>query len=121
MQKELSLSPCPESPNCVSSQSQDPDQYVKPFPYSGTIENSKARLLALFKSFPRTHVTSNTENYLHIEMTSFLFRFIDDVEFLFDEEQKLIHVRSASRTGYWDLGVNRKRIEALRKKFLQSA
>ena len=116
-----SLSPCPESPNCVSSQSQNPEQYVEPFPYSGTVTDAKAKLHSLFKEYPRTHIVSDTDTYLHVEVSSFLFRFIDDVEFLFDDEQKLIHVRSASRTGYWDVGVNRKRIEALHKKFLGPA
>lgn len=121
MQEQPSLAPCPNSPNCVSSLSQDPEQYVDPFSYSGSVTDAKAKLHSLFKESPRTHVVTNTDTYLHVEISSFLFRFVDDVEFLFDEEQKLIHVRSASRTGYWDVGVNRKRIEALHKKFLSPA
>jgi uncharacterized protein (DUF1499 family) len=54
------------------------------------------------------------ETYLHYEFTSLLLRFVDDVEFLFDDETKTIHFRSASRTGYGDLGVNRKRMEQVR-------
>ena len=54
------------------------------------------------------------EAYLHYEATSLLLRFVDDVEFLFDNETKIIHFRSASRTGYGDLGVNRKRMEQVR-------
>ncbi len=51
---------------------------------------------------------------MHYEFTSFLLRFVDDVEFLFDDETKTIHFRSASRTGYGDLGANRRRMEEIR-------
>jgi uncharacterized protein (DUF1499 family) len=57
------------------------------------------------------------ENSVHAESVSALFRFVDDVEFFFDDHQKVIHVKSASRTGYYDLGVNRRRIEIVRKRF----
>ena len=60
------------------------------------------------------------ESYLHYEFTSLLLRFVDDVEFLFDDEAKTIHFRSASRTGYGDLGVNRKRMEQVRALVEQS-
>ena len=117
MSEGLSLPPCPDSPNCVSSQSQNPEHYVKPFLFSGTVTEAKAKLRSLLENQPRTRIVVDQAIYLHIEITSYLFGFIDDVEFAFNDEQKLIHVRSASRTGYWDLGVNRKRIEALRAKF----
>lgn len=119
MQETDSLAPCPDSPNCVSSQSLDTKHYIEPFSYSGTLAESKSKLRALFKDQPRTRIVADTDTYLHIEISSLVFRFIDDVEFLIDDEQKLIHLRSASRTGYWDLGVNRKRMEALRTQFLQ--
>jgi len=56
-------------------------------------------------------------SYLHAETRSFLFRFVDDVEFMMDTDSRVIHVRSASRTGYSDLGVNRRRVERLRRAF----
>ena len=59
------------------------------------------------------------EDYIHAEFVSYFFKFVDDVEFYFDPAQKLIQVRSASRTGYSDLGVNRRRIEAIREQFDQ--
>jgi uncharacterized protein (DUF1499 family) len=58
-------------------------------------------------------------NYIHAEFVSAIFRFVDDVEFLFDDHQKVIQVKSASRVGYYDLGVNRRRIEKIRKQFDQ--
>jgi uncharacterized protein (DUF1499 family) len=66
-------------------------------------------------SLPRTKLVEADETYLHFECTSLLLRFVDDVEFLFDDETKTIHFRSASRIGYGDLGVNRRRMEDIRK------
>ncbi|WP_447971061.1 DUF1499 domain-containing protein [Nitrospira sp. M1] len=119
MQNTTSLPPCPDSPNCVSSQSANPEQYIEPFSYSGTPTDAKAKLHALFKNSPRSRIVVDTATSLRVEITSLIFRFIDDVEFLIDDEHKLIHLRSASRTGYWDLGVNRKRMETLRIQFQQ--
>ena len=73
--------------------------------------------MKIIASLPRTQVVSHTNEYIHAECTSLIFRFVDDVEFLLDEEKYLIHVRSASRVGYSDLGVNRKRIETIRQQF----
>ena len=115
---EGKLSPCPESPNCVSSQSSDPSHFVEPLAYSDTQPTAKMRLVKIIQSMPRSQIISTTDNYIHVEFTSLIFRFVDDVEFLFDGEQKLIHVRSASRVGYSDLGANRNRVEAIRQKFL---
>jgi len=79
------------------------------------------RLLAIVRSLPRTDVVTRTESYLHVEFTSFLFRFVDDVEFLVDDNAKVIHVRSASRLGKSDLGVNGQRIEKIRKRWQETA
>ena len=57
------------------------------------------------------------ERYIHTEFTSAFFRFVDDVEFLLDDGTRTIHVRSASRVGYSDFGVNRRRVEELRSRF----
>lgn len=111
------LSPCPDSPNCVSSQSSDPSHFVEPLSYVDSRTEAKSRLLKMIESMPRTQIVSNTDNYIHAEFTSLIFRFVDDVEFLFDGENNLIHVRSASRVGFSDLGMNRKRIEAFRQRF----
>ncbi|UCE64058.1 MAG: DUF1499 domain-containing protein [Nitrospirota bacterium] len=113
------FSPCPDSPNCVSSQSPDPSHFVEPLSYTDSQTDAKARLLKLIESMPRTQIISNTDNYIHAEFTSLIFRFVDDVEFLFDPDQNLIQVRSGSRVGYSDLGMNRKRIEAIRQQFRQ--
>jgi uncharacterized protein (DUF1499 family) len=66
---------------------------------------------------PRVRIVSEHPGYLRAEFTTFIFRFVDDVEFLWDENEKVLHIRSASRCGYFDLGVNRRRMEKLRREF----
>jgi uncharacterized protein (DUF1499 family) len=114
------LAPCPSSPNCVSSQSSDKEHAVEPLRYSTTLQEAKARLETIIQGMPRTEIVTETGNYLHAEFTSLIFRFVDDVEFFLDDAAKLIHVRSASRLGKSDLGVNRKRIEAIREAWEKS-
>ncbi len=69
---------------------------------------------AIIGGLPRTKLIEEEDGYLHYEFTSLLLRFVDDVEFLFDEGSKAIHFRSASRVGYGDFGVNRRRVEDIR-------
>jgi uncharacterized protein (DUF1499 family) len=109
------LVPCPSSPNCVSTKAEDEDHAIAPFRYQKTRPEAKEALKAIIRSLPRTKLAEEDETYLHYEFTSLLLRFVDDVEFLFDDETKMIHFRSASRTGYGDLGVNRRRMEDIRK------
>ncbi|MEK6744079.1 MAG: DUF1499 domain-containing protein [Nitrospirota bacterium] len=108
------LAPCPASPNCVSSQSSDKDHAVEAIPFSGTPAEAMAKLKVVLSAMPRVTIVTATETYLHAEFTSALFRFVDDVEFCLDESTRTVHLRSASRVGSSDLGVNRKRIENLR-------
>jgi uncharacterized protein (DUF1499 family) len=75
---------------------------------------TKQVLKAAIATLPRTKLVEEGDRYLHYEFTSLLFRFVDDVEFLFDDETKTVHFRSASRTGYGDFGVNRRRMEQIR-------
>jgi uncharacterized protein (DUF1499 family) len=112
------LSPCPKSPNCVSSLSEDKSHQVDPLTYSATLEEAREKLISVIKSLKRSEIVTAENNYIHATFTSFLFRFVDDVEFSFDDETKVINVRSASRTGYSDLGVNRRRVEEIRKRFI---
>jgi len=114
------LAPCPSSPNCVSSQSSDDAHRIAPLTYSGRATDAMKKLTAIVQTFPRTSVITVSDSYLHAEFTSALFRFVDDVEFLVDNTAKVIHVRSASRMGYSDLGVNRKRIEQIRLSWLEN-
>ena len=108
------LAPCPASPNCVSTQAQDESHSIAPIRYRKSRVEAKEGLKEVIRSFPRTNLVEEDESYLHYEFTSLLLRFVDDVEFVFDDETKTIHFRSASRTGYGDLGVNRARMEQVR-------
>jgi uncharacterized protein (DUF1499 family) len=114
---EGKLAPCPNTPNCVSTQADDDAHRMDPIPFDGDAEEAMARLKAVLAARPRTTVISADGNYLRAECVSLLFRFVDDVEFLVDPEAKVIHFRSASRVGRSDLGVNRKRMEEIRKDF----
>jgi len=111
------LAPCPDTPNCVSSQAQDDAHRMAPIPFDGDADEALVRLKAVLAGQPRTTIVSADGDYLHAECVSLLFRFVDDVEFLVDREAKVIHFRSASRAGRSDLGVNRKRMEEIRKDF----
>lgn len=109
------LAPCPSTPNCVSSRESDAEHRIDPLPFTGTGRDAIIRLKKIVRTLPRTAIITDSGTYLHIEFTSAVFRFVDDVEFLADDDAKVIHVRSASRIGRSDLGVNRKRIERIRR------
>lgn len=111
------LRPCPKSPNCVCSMERDPGHRVVPWSISGDAAAVRERLITALKSFPRVEIQVSEPRYLHATFTSAIFRWVDDVELLIDDENQLVHVRSASRTGHWDLGANRKRVLALRAAF----
>jgi uncharacterized protein (DUF1499 family) len=115
------LTPCPDSPNCVSSQSEDDSHFVAPFAYTGPLQTARQKLLEVLTTMDRTEVVTKTDHYIHVTFTSRIFRFVDDVEFFFADDKPVIHVRSASRVGYSDLGVNRKRVEKIRKAFSEDA
>lgn len=113
------LAPCPSRPNCVCSQSTSTAHAIEPFDVPGTLVDSFQRLVQLLQAWPRTRLITQTHNYLHVEMRTRLLRFVDDVEFYWDTESAVIHVRSASRLGYSDLGTNRRRVEQIRRQFQQ--
>ena len=110
------LAPCPSTPNCVCSQSEDAEHKIEPLTYKSTPQVAFSQLKQAIASQPRTKIITQSPNYLYAEFTSAIMKFVDDVEFYLDEDAKVIHVRSASRLGQSDLGVNRKRIETIRAK-----
>ncbi|MHB8138104.1 MAG: DUF1499 domain-containing protein [Smithellaceae bacterium] len=111
------LKACPKSPNCVSSGAGDTQHAIAPLTYTGSREEASARLKKVLIAMKRTTIVAEKEDYLHAEARSLIFRFVDDVEFYFPAAEKVIHVRSASRVGYSDMGVNRKRVEEIRELF----
>ena len=115
--KDGKLAPCPNTPNCVCSQSEDAGHSIEPIAYQGNAAEAIASLKAIVQSLPRTEIIKEEGNYLYAEFTSKLMGFVDDVEFYADEAAKVVQVRSASRLGKSDLGVNRDRIETIRTQF----
>lgn len=114
----VSLGACPTSPNCVSSlEDQEGKHYSEEMSYSGTREEAKAAILEAVEGEKNFEVVVVEEDYIHVIFRSGFFKFIDDLEFYFPEERKVIHFRSAARSGYSDFGVNRKRLERIRERF----
>jgi uncharacterized protein (DUF1499 family) len=113
------LAPCPSTPNCVNSQSLDAQHRIEPLTYNSSPAEAMADLKSAIQAMQKTKILTENKNYLYAEFTSAIMGFVDDVEFYLDEDAKVIHVRSASRLGQSDLGVNRKRIETIRTKLKQ--
>lgn len=113
------LAPCPGSPNCVSSGATN-EQRVEPLRYDSDAARARVRLLEVLNGMERARVVQSTDDYVHVEFRSAIFGFLDDVEFYFSPPGT-IQVRSASRTGYYDFGVNRERVETLRARFVATA
>jgi len=111
------LAPCSASPNCVSSQATDAAHLTEPLRFTGEATLAWNRLKSALGTESRLSIVEDTGSYLHAEVRSLVFRFVDDVEFVLDPEAGVIQVRSASRTGYSDFGVNRRRVERIRNVF----
>lgn len=112
--KDGRLATCPATPNCVASQGADPDHEIAPLSYDSDTAIAMTNLITAIEGMPRSAIIEQTDQYLYAEFTSRLMGFVDDVEFYFEPAEKTIQVRSAARLGESDLGVNRKRIEAIR-------
>jgi uncharacterized protein (DUF1499 family) len=116
--KDGKLAACPGTPNCVSSQAAtgDAEHKVEAIAFTSSASEAFTKLKSLVQGMERAAVINEGSNYLYAEFTSGLMGFVDDVEFYVDDSAKVIHVRSASRLGQSDLGVNRKRVEEIREK-----
>jgi uncharacterized protein (DUF1499 family) len=113
IQKGL-LAPCPDRPNCVSSDAEDQAHRIDPLVIGSDPGKFWETLQTVLRTRPRTRIVAVTDDYLHAEEKSRIFGFVDDIEFHLRPAEGIAAVRSASRTGYSDLGVNRKRIEQIR-------
>ena len=112
------LASCPSSPNCVSSDARDNKHNVPPLQLILPPLEAWQVARKLVLEFPRTHIVQETSDYLHAECRSALFGFVDDLELHLRPAERIIAIRSASRSGYSDFGVNRRRVEALRKSLI---
>ncbi|WP_225889407.1 DUF1499 domain-containing protein [Halomicronema hongdechloris] len=118
VQDDGRLAACPSSPNCVvSREDADAEHAIAPLTYSSDAATAMARLKQVLQGQPRTDIITEREDYLYAEARSRLMGFVDDVEFYLDAPNSVIQVRSASRLGQSDLGVNRDRIETIRAQF----
>ncbi len=112
--KKLRL--CPNTPNCVSSEHKDKSFWVEPLAFKETPHVAWEKLKMAVNAIGGT-IEKEERPYLWATFRTKVFRFVDDMEFRMDSEDKVIHLRSASRVGYSDLGVNMRRVKKLRAKF----
>ena len=111
------LAPCPSSPNCVSSDAQPGLHQTKPLRFDGDSATAWKFAEAAVGQLPRTRVIRLEPDYLHAECRSALMGFVDDLELYLRADEGTIAVRSASRLGWSDMGVNRRRVDAVRRAF----
>ncbi len=113
------FAPCPDSPNCVSTQAPPTDKLhaIAPMAYTSDRVAAHQRLLSIIQAMPRVTIITTEPEYIYAEFRSRLMSFVDDVEFYLDDTGKQIHFRSSSRLGRSDLGVNRQRMEEIRRRF----
>lgn len=103
------LAPLPATPNAVSSQAENADRRVEPLPFKEDLDATKAAVREALKAYGGIEIVREEEHYIHAVAATRLMRYRDDLEFYFDEAAGVVHFRSASRVGYSDRGVNRKR------------
>tara|TARA_R110001606_G_scaffold39504_1_gene108879 strand:+ start:757 stop:1212 length:456 start_codon:yes stop_codon:yes gene_type:complete len=112
---EGELLSCPPSPNCVSTQAstEDVDHYIEPIVYTGDRMKTQLLIESFILNKGNAHLVSSTLGYVHFEVKSPLIGYIDDVEFYLPAADSVVHIRSASRIGYSDFGVNRERVRQI--------
>ncbi len=106
-------------PNNVSSYEAGAYPKEEPIHYSGDMQTAKFRLMQIMSARPRTKLVEDDGDYLYFTERSLIFRFVDDIEFLFDDDAKVINFRAAARMGYSDMNVNPKRMAEIRRAFEQ--
>ena len=115
--KDGKLAPCSLRPNCVSSQADSNKHYIVPFMFNSDPVKEMERLKNVLVSLKGVTIVDCSEHYLHAECRTPLMGFVDDLEFYWDADKQVCHVRSASRVGYSDFGKNRRRVEEIRSIF----
>lgn len=115
--RQPELAPCPPTRNCVSSRAAETPHRVEPLRFVGAADVAMRHAASAISKLSGARIVASSDTYLRAEVTTPVFRFVDDMELLLDADSQLIHVRSASRTGFWDLGTNRRRVERLRQLF----
>lgn len=113
------LAPCPPSPNCVSSEAADEEHFIEPLSGASTPAEALAALTSVLDTFKRVEWVASSDRHIQAKFTSLILRFVDDVDLIIEDDAS-VTVRSASRVGHSDFGVNRNRVEMLREKFTQA-
>ena len=111
------LKACPNSPNCVCSYDTDAEHGIAPIPFTGSPQEAIATIQKIIETDSLATIVDSNDSYIYAEFSTKLMGYVDDVEFYGDPDNSVIQVRSASRLGQSDLGLNRKRIEEIRQKF----
>ncbi len=114
------LAPCPSRPNCVSTGAADPRRRMDPIPFRGPVEEAQEKLRRILQGMARSSLTADRPGFLAASFRSRIFGFVVDAEFVLDADAGEIQFRSAARTGYYDFGVNRSRMEAIARAFRDS-
>lgn len=114
------LRPCPGTPNCVNSEDQGKPSYIEPLSFKGPAEASWKKIAGVIQELGGK-IEIDEDGYIRARFMTPVFRFVDDVELRMDENNAVIQVRSASRVGRSDLGLNRKRVNELRAKFSRAS
>ena len=109
------LKPCPSSPNCVSTQALEDDvlHYAEPIVYTDSRKSTQLKLESYMLKNGRARIISSSLGSVHFEVKSPIVGYVDDVEFYLPDADSVVHIRSASRVGYSDLGVNRERVRQI--------
>ena len=113
--RQSALADCPKTPNCVSTEALDGSHKIDPFRLKGDPGIKWPEVIRTASSLPRSKVIKSTDDYVHLECRSLVFRFVDDLELYLTSSEGLVSIRSAARLGKSDFGVNRERVELLRK------
>ena len=115
------LAVCPDSPNCVSSLTNSQSHAMSPISYESGSKTAMLTVLDVVSDMDGVRVVSTEDGYIHCEFSTSLFRFVDDVEFLLDSDESVIHFRSASRVGHYDFDLNRRRMNEIRQRFIEAS
>jgi len=107
------LKDCPKSPNCVCTQASKKSKRMDPIPMKNSLEETEKEIKSLMTELYDAQLVKDKNNILYFEVITKTGKFTDDVHFLIDEGNKLIHFRSASRKGYYDFGANRRRMKKI--------
>jgi uncharacterized protein (DUF1499 family) len=113
------LTVCSSRPNCVSSLGTDKSHQMPPISFTGPVGAAQERLIRVIRLMPRSEVVKDEPGHLAVIFRSKVFGFVDEAEFVFDEKGGEINFRSGARTGYYDFGVNRSRLEKIRQSFME--